>query len=347
MKKSQKILLFTVGMILLFSIVSSSYIYYLLFTPPDSESSNKALEFTIEKGERLDSISKRLHQNGLLKDPAALKLASFFRGGSQKIKAGVHRLHFQMTAWEIYATLKLSPQKEFQVLTIPEGWDSFEIAELLSSLDMAEAADFLEIVKTTGPDSPLLPQVNSMEGYLFPDSYYIPLDANATDIIEMMRKRFFEIFDDRLLSQFQANSLSLKEGVTLASLIAKEAGNVEEMPLISSVFHNRLRLGMKLDCDPTFIYASKIAGAWDNKIDVSDKQRDSKYNTYFYKGLPPGAIGNPGINALEAAANPAQTKFLYFVAKGPDRQLGHFFSETFREHQQAVNRYRTAIRASR
>lgn len=339
------IILFTA--IIVLSFAGGLYISYLLFSPAQGKSSSEPVEFRIEKGERLDSISYRLHQQNLLIDPVALKLAAFFKGGSAGIKAGVHKLARGLNALELYEALQKSPPKEFIVLTIPEGWDSFEIAALVESKGIGSAKDFLAIVNDPSPVADLSPHATTLEGFLFPDTYHVPVDSQPADVVEMMLKRSRLIFNGELKEQIDASGLTPGQVVALASLIAKEAGNEEEMPLISSVFHNRLRLKMKLDCDPTFIYASKLAGEWDGKIDPKDKNRDSPYNTYLYAGLPPGAIGNPGENALKAAVNPKDSNYLYFVAKGPTREEGHYFSESFAQHQRAVNLYRKAMREAR
>lgn len=325
--------------------VGGLYLRHLLYDP--APAGNGTVKFTVEKGEKLDSISRRLHEAGLLVDITSLKVAIFLSGGANKVKAGAHDIPYGRTAWELLDILSESPPREFRVLTIPEGWDMFEIAREVEDVGLGRAEDFLSATRDAGAIRDLAANAVNLEGYLFPDTYHVPVDAEMSEIVAMMLERSRAMLDANLLAEFAAAGLDPDDGVILASLIAKEAGNEEEMPLIASVFHNRLRIGMKLDCDPTFIYASKLAREWDGRIDERDSGRDSLYNTYRYRGLPPGPIGNPGQAALLAAARPAETKYIYFVAKSADRTEGHLFSETYSGHLRNIRIYRAAKREAR
>lgn len=336
------------GIVLLAVVVAVAvYFHQMLYVPVKQPGAGEEIEFTIERGEKLDSIAARLHRAGILRDPAALKLAAFFGGGGKGVKAGTHRLRTDLSAWSIYQLIQQSPLAEFVRLVIPEGFDTFEIAQRLAELGICGEAQFFDAVSNPATVSVFAPGANTLEGYLFPDTYHVPVGAGAGEVVEMMLKRFREKTDAQLNRDIEAAGFSLQQGVILASLIAREAGNAEEMPLISSVFHNRLRIGMKLDCDPTFIYARKQAGDWDGVVLAADRQIDSPYNTYRTSGLPPGPIGSPGREALRAAAHPADSEFLYFVAKGPDTSLGHYFSRTAAEHSRAVARYRREVQLAR
>jgi UPF0755 protein len=333
-----------VALALLASIVAVVvYIQQMLYSPMLPPGSGEETGFRIEHGEKLDSVARRLHEAGLLRDPAALKLAAFFGGGGAGIKAGTHRLRTDMSAWEIYRLLQRSPAADFIRLVIPEGFDSFETALKAAEAGICSEEEFLAAVADPSPIADLAPSARTLEGYLYPDTYHVPVGAGAQGLVAMMIKRFRDQVDAELIDTFKATGLDLPNGVILASLIAKEAGHAEEMPLISSVFHNRLRIGMKLDCDPTFIYARKLAGDWDGVVRGDDRSFESPYNTYLHGGLPPGPISSPGREALRAAAEPAATDFLYFVAKGPDTSEGHYFSRTAREHRQAVEKYRREL----
>jgi len=339
-RRRRRILAACLTLLALAVLGAGFFVATLLFLPPEFGSGREPREvaFEIERGELLDSIAARLHEAGLIRNPLALKLASFLSGGGSGIKAGVHRLRSDMNAWNLMRALQASPQAEFTRLVLPEGWDSFEIARRVEEAGIATADEFRRAVADPGQISDLAPQAASLEGYLFPDTYHVPTDAGAgaEELAAMMVRRFRGMLDDELLADLEASGLSPHEGVILASLIAREAGNFEEMPLISSVFHNRLRLGMKLDCDPTIIYALKLEYRWDGDIRWADKELDSPYNTYLHGGLPPGPIGNPGAEALRAAARPADTDYLYFVAMSPTES---HFSRTLREHNRAVRRY--------
>lgn len=324
-------------------VATGAAILHLLFSPTEMPDEGLETDFEVKQGERLDSIAERLHEEGLILDPLALKLAGFFGGGSKDIKAGKHILRFGVNAWEIYQLLKVSPKSEFIVITIPEGRDIFQIANILEKIGFGNRDDFLKIVHDPTPVKDILPEATSLEGFLYPDTYYLDPDCETADLVDKMLARCREILESEgLEKQFKEHGLELREGIVLASMIAKEAGNKEEMPIISSVFHNRLGIGMKLDCDPTFIYARKLDGSWDGKVRRSDRKFPSPYNTYINGGLPPGPVGNPGLASLRAAANPAVTeeKYLYFVAKNKkNAKEGHYFSATHKEHLRKSEKY--------
>ena len=347
MKKSIRTSLFLLGAVFIISAVIAGYLYYLLYNPVPKIAGTATISFEVQRGERLESISHRLHQQGLLSDPAALKLASFLGGGSTNIKAGTHHLETGLNAWQVFEALKKSPLKEHLIITVPEGKDIFDIADILRSSGKFDPDRFLAIARDPSKIQAISPQAETLEGFLFPDTYHVPIDATEADLVEMMLKRSFDYLDEELAAKFEAHGLTLVQGITLASLVAKEAGNVEEMRDLSSVFHNRLKMGMKLDCDPTFIYAAKLEGTWDKKIHQSDIHRDSPYNTYKIKGLPPGPISNPGEAAIMAAAEPSETKYLYFVAKSVNQSEGHYFNESYSEHLRDAARFRKAREKAR
>jgi UPF0755 protein len=332
----------TLTSLLVLSALVASGILYLLFVPVQGEGEGAAVKFEVAPGERLDSIAARLHKEGLLHDPLALKLAGFFGGGSERIKAGKHELPRGVSAWDIFHRLQISPKGEFFKVTIPEGADIFQIAEIVGALGLSDPTDFMEIAGDPAPVADLFPEAVSLEGFFYPDTYHLPVGAGSRELVEKMLGRFREVVAEHgLEEEFNAVGLNLLDGVILASLIAKEAGNSEEMPLISSVFHNRMKIGMKLDCDPTFIYARKLVGNWDGKVGSEDTLIDSPYNTYVHGGLPPAPIGNPGLAAFLAAAKPAETEkvLLYFVAKSADPKDGHVFSATPAEHERNRREY--------
>jgi UPF0755 protein len=187
------------------------------------------------------------------------------------------------------------------------------------------------------------PQATSLEGYIFPDTYIVPKRATNAEILAEAVARFRRAWTPELRQQAEARRLTLRQVVTLASMIEKEAADDAERPLVASVFHNRLRKGMRLECDPTFIYAAKLNGTWDDNVNNPAHRRLlSPYNTYLFPGLPPGPIASPGEKSLRAALQPAQTEYLYFVL-GPGGR--HRFSRTEAEHQVAVAEYRKLQRA--
>jgi UPF0755 protein len=227
-----------------------------------------------------------------------------------------------------------------QRVTFPEGLTRVEVAQIIDGLGIAGANDALSLTENPDLIKDLDPEATTLEGYLFPDTYQYTSTTTTEQLVRRMVARFRQVFNQDLQRRAQEIGFTVREAVTLASMIEREAKVPEERPPISSVFHNRLRLGMKLDCDPTVIYASMLANKWTGTIRQSDLKRTSPYNTYLYAGLPPGPIASPGQAAMIAALNPAQTDYLYFVVDGTRDDGSHRFSTSPREHQANVVLYR-------
>lgn len=223
-------------------------------------------------------------------------------------------------------------------VSVPEGSNIFDIAEILKVQGMIDPQEFLRVARDPAPIRDLAPQAKSLEGFLFPASYQIARSTKAAQLAGQMTGRFREAWDEA-----RPGNASVEDTVALASMIEKETGAPGERPLISGLFHNRLKAGMSLDCDPTVIYAAMLEGRWDGVIHRSDLDNMSPYNTYRHAGLPPGPIANPGAAALAAALRPVETKALFFVAK-PDGSGTHVFSETLAEHERNVSQYRRGSR---
>ncbi|MEN8687044.1 MAG: endolytic transglycosylase MltG, partial [Desulfuromonadales bacterium] len=222
--------------------------------------------------------------------------------------------------------------RRFQV-TIPEGFNLREIAVRLAETGIGTAEDFLAPCYDPGFIKELAIEADSLEGYLFPETYTYTSSSTVRQLLRAMVDQLNRHFSPAMLERAAALQMNRHELLTLASIIQKEAGNVMEMPLISAVFHNRLKRGIALQADPTVIYG--IAD-FDGNLTRKHLATPTPYNTYRKRGLPPGPIASPGLFALRAAANPAKTKALYFVARGDGT---HEFSETLREHNRAVRRY--------
>jgi UPF0755 protein len=222
-------------------------------------------------------------------------------------------------------------------VTVPEGLTGMEIEEVLKAQLTAGGGSFREAFLKTGLISDWDPAARDLEGYLFPDTYRLPRKATAADIVTAMVARFRTVFDDARRARAAELGLSVRDAVTLASLIEEETSLEKERALVSAVFHNRLRIGMKLECDPTVIYALKLEGRYTGRLLLRDLKFPSAYNTYLHSGLPPGPISNPGEPSLHAALHPAPEKYLYFVSRNDG---SHRFSLTFAEHLEAVREYR-------
>jgi len=253
----------------------------------------------------------------------------------ESIKAGEYRFIHPVTVRRVAAQL-VEGRVYYHRITVPEGLDWQETAETLSRQGFGESRQFLDLIADPGPILDLDPEARNLEGYLFPETYFVTRDATPEEIIGMMVERFRKNWSADLAGRAESLGLSVREAVTLASLIEKETALPGERPLVSSVFHNRLQRGQKLACDPTVIYAVKLVKPWDGVINQSDLKLDSPYNTYLYPGLPPGPIASPGLASIRAALFPEETDFLFFVSRNDG---SHIFSSNYRDHAAAVNRY--------
>jgi len=252
------------------------------------------------------------------------------RGGT--LKAGEYHFTRPMTPIEVFDKI-IAGDVYFHRVTVIEGLRSDEIFALYVKAGFGVTSEYEAAFRDTGLLRGMDPQAVDLEGYLFPDTYSLQKGTTARAILAMMVDRFREVLGPPWMEQARARGLSVREAVTLASLVERETARDDEDPVVSSVFHNRLRLGMKLQCDPTVIYALAMRNQYDGNIRRDDLKIDSLYNTYRYAGLTPGPIGNPGASALRAAVAPASTDYLYFVSMNTGR---HRFSRTLEEHNRAV-----------
>jgi UPF0755 protein len=221
-------------------------------------------------------------------------------------------------------------------ITFPEGLTRQEMAEVFGRSAFGTAETFLAASERVELVEALDPDATDLEGYLFPETYSLPRDATAGDLVEAMVRQFERIFDETLRVQAAALEMSIREVVTLASLIQRETGLDEERPIVSAVYHNRLGRRMPLQCDPTVIYALQRAGVYDGNLTRENLRFDSPYNTYVYPGLPPGPIAAPGAADLRAAVQPADVSHLYFVSRNDG---SHVFADSLREHNRNVQEY--------
>lgn len=294
---------------------------------------------TISPGTSTRAIIGRLADAGIVPHPSALNLYLALTGKSDKLKAGDYTFDSPISPIDAIEKIRRGEVHSERV-TIPEGFNRFEIAEKLAEKTRkGTAEDFLRLMSDATGLGRLSPSARNLEGYLFPDTYEFTSHTKPEDLIKAMVERFDAVFAPEWASRASALGLSVHEVVTLASIVEEEARVDEERPLIASVLTNRLKIGMPLAADPTFIYAAVLARDYDgNPNQPRHRRRDSRYNTYIYPGLPPGPICSPGKEALEAVLYPAQTDFLYFVVSGLDGR--HKFSRTAAEHDAAVQEYK-------
>jgi UPF0755 protein len=289
----------------------------------------------IPPGAGLKQTLAILEDHGVVR---AFPLASAYlrlTGRARGIKAGEYNFTRPVTPAEAVDKI-IRGDVYYHKVRVHEGARSDEIFETFERAGFGSREEFLEAFQDTGPLAGLDDEAVDLEGYLFPDTYSLPKETTAEAIISMMVARFKEIFGPEQIESAAALDMTVREVVTLGSLVERETSLAEENPKVASVFHNRLRRGMRLQCDPTIIYALAMRNQYDGNIRRRDLRIDSLYNTYRYGGLPPGPIGNPGSSALRAVLEPADTNYLYFVSKNTGR---HYFSKTLEEHNRAVWEY--------
>jgi UPF0755 protein len=290
------------------------------------------ITISIARGSSFGAVAQELHGAGVVSNVFNFKLLARLRGEAAAIQAGDYHFAESSTPGQILDRL-VAGDVQFHRLTIPEGFSIQEIAERLQHSDFQDAAAFLPLTREPSLIRELGIKAASLEGYLFPETYTFDSRTNSRQLIHAMVDQCLAELTPALLAKAKEQNLNRHQLLTLASIIQKEAGNNSEMPLISAVFHNRLRRGIALQADPTVIYGVKD---FDGNLTRRHLREITPYNTYRVPGLPPGPIASPGRAALQAAANPAAVNYLYFVARGDG---SHKFSSTLREHNAAVRRY--------
>ncbi|MDH7513316.1 MAG: endolytic transglycosylase MltG [Clostridiales bacterium] len=291
--------------------------------------------FDVEKGAGIKAVARRLDERGLIRSNLSFLAAYQLFYAPRKIKAGEYAFSSPVRVKDVLEDL-VSGKIHLHAVTIPEGLTAREIAPLLGPLLADGEEGFMAAFYTPAAIAPFDPEATDLEGYLFPETYSFPKGVASEEAVRSMVGQFNHVFGASWRERARSMGLSLREAVTLASLIEKETSVPAERPLVSAVFHNRLRLGMKLDCDPTIIYALKQKGIFNGNLSKKDMALDSPYNTYRHAGLPPGPICNPGRESLEAALFPSDEGYIYFVSRNDG---SHHFSRSFAEHQAAVRRF--------
>jgi UPF0755 protein len=289
----------------------------------------------IPQGAGSRAIGDRLISAGVIRDLPTYRTALWMSGNGRRLKAGEYRFDRAMTPFEV---LDKIARGEVYVVTItfPEGLTIAEMAKIFESHGIGPASAFMQAAKDTSPIHELDPAAKDLEGYLFPETYALPRKTDAAKLVGIMVKRFEHVFTPELRQAAAAGHLSIRQVVTLASIVEKESARTDERPVVAAVYHNRLRIGMALQCDPTVIYALQRAGTYTGNLRRDDLTFDSPYNTYRYPGLPPGPIASPGRGSLEAAVNPAGADYLYFVSRNDG---SHEFARTLDEHNRNVQKY--------
>lgn len=292
----------------------------------------QAVVIDIKPGSSFARIASQLEEAGIVSDARRFTLLARWSQATSQVHAGQYRFETAAKPGEVLARLVTGDIEKFQV-TIPEGFNLREIALRLASTGIASADEFLALCSEASFLDELGVAAATLEGYLFPETYTYTTATTPRQLLQAMVAQLRAQLSEELLTSAAAVNLDLHQLLTLASIIQKEAGNIMEMPLISSVFHNRLQRGIALQADPTVIYG--IAD-FDGNLTRKHLNTPTPYNTYQKRGLPPGPIASPGRFALHAAANPVPSQMLYFVSRGDG---SHEFSATLQDHNRAVRRY--------
>lgn len=319
-------------MLLAFGLVFSG----LCGCAADLTSNDQDVLFEVKKGDSVASVARRMKNERIIRNPTRFQILAKLMGKDGQFKFGT----YEIKKHEKYKVLirKFASGDTYSIrLTVPEGYTIFQIAELIEKKGLGTRQEFIALCRKPEnlAKAGLLPGA-SLEGYLYPDTYQIPMDYRASQVLDMMLNRFFEVVNSDMRAQISAKGLTLEKVLAMASIVEREARKDAEKPVIAGVYYNRLKVGMKLQADPTLIYALILAGGYDGDIRFRDFALDSKYNTYKYYGLPPAPIANPGKSAILAAIYPASVDYLYFVAKSDGT---HQFSKTLQEHNAAVYQY--------
>jgi UPF0755 protein len=317
------------------------FIYWFLFIPPSQTFLTKVI--MIKKGMNLRKISTILEQEGIIKNKELFIGMANLLGKRAEIKAGEYEFHTHMLPLEVLDTL-VKGQVKRHLVTIPEGYTLSQIAQLLEDLNIVGKKTFIQ--KATSPtfissldlsNTAMAGKISTLEGYLFPDTYHLIREMDPAEIIQMMVYKFNKVFGQDLAIRASQMGVSQREAIVLASIIEKETPLSKERPLVSAVFHNRLKRNIPLQSDPTVIYGIKD---FDGNLTKAHLLKPTPYNTYISPGLPPTPICNPGKESILAALYPAPVPYLYFVSKNDG---SHYFSVDIEEHNRAVWKYQKML----
>jgi len=289
----------------------------------------------IPQGAGSVTIAKRLADAGVVADVTSFRVALWMTGQGRRLQAGEYRFDQPLSPRQVADKIARG-DVYVRPITFPEGLTIKQMAAIYESKGFGPAKEFIAAAKNASLVAAIDPDARDLEGYLFPDTYKMPRHSTAEQLVARMVQSFMRELTPELIEAAEARNLTVRQFVTLASIVEKETGNKEERPLVAAVYANRLKIGMALQCDPTVIYALDRLGRYDGNLTRDNLQFDSRYNTYRYPGLPPGPIASPGRASLDAAAHPADVDYLYFVSRNDGT---HVFARTLAEHNSNVQKY--------
>jgi UPF0755 protein len=286
----------------------------------------------VPSGASPGAIGERLVGAGVVRDSRTWQIALLVSGRSRALRAGEYRFAAPMHALDVIDKIARGDVYR-RLLTFREGLTIAEMARVFEERGFGTAEELRQAAMNAALIRDLDPEARDLEGYLFPETYALPRGTSAAAVVSQMVDAFRNVLTPELRSTAASAGLTIRQLVTLASLVEKETGTPAERPLVAAVYRNRLKIGMAMQADPTVIYALQKAGTYDGNLRREDLQLDSPYNTYRYPGLPPGPIAAPGKASLEAAAKPAAVDYLYFVSRNDG---SHVFASSLEEHNRNV-----------
>lgn len=319
-------------LLLFLGAVTLSFVIIISNRPLSSDPASLSKVVRIPQGMGATQITELLTEEGLIANPTFFRLLVKIEGVEQSLQAGSYLLSPQMRPLEIIDNL-VSGRITSERVVIPEGFEIRQIAAVLAERGLANKERFIELASDAslvfGENIPIELPIQSLEGYLFPDTYHFSEGQTEEDLIGQMVDRFIEVTQKQVVSLLEESEFSLHEVVTLASIVEREIMVDRERPIVASVYLNRLAIDMPLQADPTVRY---VTAEERPQVLYRDLEIDSPYNTYRYRGLPPGPIASPGLASMLAVLDPAETNYFFFVSK---RDGTHEFTETYDEHLQA------------
>jgi UPF0755 protein len=321
-------------------VLFGAYLDLLFYAGRSGAGGEQQTIFRVERGQSFQVVAENLHRRGLIPHPYKFRILARMQGADKSIHSGEYLLSAGMSPRQILEMMAAG-RVRLHKFTVPEGYRLKQIAAIVETTGLASQTDFLQVATDGALAKQMGIEADSFEGYLFPDTYYFPKNASAEQIITAMVDRLRSLFTDQWKQRAVELGYTVHQILTLASIIEKETGTASERPIISSVFHNRLKKGMRLETDPTVIYGIKN---FDGNLTRKHLATRTPYNTYKIKGLPPGPIASPGLAAIEAALYPADTGYLFFVSR---KDRTHHFSATLAEHNRAIRKYQLGGRRSK
>jgi len=320
--------------IISFFFIALVAIGYFTFFTANHFKQNSPIRFEIRDGESFSSVVEQLYEQSIIPSKFNFRVSAFLYGAERKVKAARYSIQNDLSYLDLLDLLVNGPADYLKAIKINDGqtlkWLGAKVRRdvKIDSAAFINLATNKEFIKSLGLD------VSTLEGYLFSKTYKMYERTSPEEALKIFFKSFNDFFNDSLKQRAKEIGLSVHEVLTLASIIKGETNLVEEMPTISGVYHNRLKIGMRLQADPTIQYL--LPDGW-RRLTYEDLKIESPFNTYKYLGLPPEPINNPGANAIMAALYPEKNNYLYFVANGNGR---HKFSKTYSDHLRDVTQYR-------